>query len=71
MQLAFRRHLDLTPMAYLRQVRLGRAHEDLLAGGGPVTSVAHRWGYAHAGRFAVDYRRAYGVPPSETLRKNT
>ena len=30
-QLAFRRHLDTTPLEYLRRVRLGHAHRDLLA----------------------------------------
>jgi AraC-like DNA-binding protein len=28
-QLAFRRHLDTTPLAYLRRVRLGHAHDEL------------------------------------------
>ena len=30
-QYMFRRHLDTTPMAYLRRIRLDRAHRDLLA----------------------------------------
>lgn len=72
LQLGFRRHLDTTPMAYLRRVRLDRAHADLLAAdpgdGATVTSIAARWGFAHAGRFATAYRRSYGRSPSETLR---
>jgi AraC-like DNA-binding protein len=70
-QLAFRRHLDTTPLAYLRRVRLEYAHRDLLAGGparGTVTAVAYRWGFASASKFAAEYRAAYGVPPSRTLR---
>ena len=71
-QLAFRRHLDMTPMAYLRRQRLGRAHNQLLAAdpadGLTVRQVAARWGYANLSRFAADYRRAYGQPPSRTLR---
>ncbi len=31
-QLAFRRHLDTTPLEYLRRVRLDRAHQELMAG---------------------------------------
>jgi transcriptional regulator GlxA family with amidase domain len=44
-QLAFRRHLDVTPMQYLRRVRLDRAHQDLLAADPAresVTAVAYR-----------------------------
>ncbi|MEU6866169.1 helix-turn-helix domain-containing protein [Streptomyces sp. NPDC046876] len=71
LQYAFRRHAGTTPLAYLRRVRLERAHEDLLAadtgGGATVTTVAARWGFGHTGRFAAAYREVYGVPPSVTL----
>ena len=70
-QLSFRRHLDTTPMAYLRRVRLERAHVELGASspadGTTVTQVAAHWGFASMGRFAQDYRAVYGVRPSETL----
>jgi AraC-like DNA-binding protein len=72
LQYAFRRHLGTTPMRYLRRVRLAAAHEELLrAGPGrgvTVTTVAARWGFAHPGRFAREYRAAYGRRPSHTLR---
>lgn len=70
-QLAFRRHLDITPLGYLRRVRLQHAHRQL-ATADPrhesVTAVAYRWGFANSSRFAAYYRQAYGVPPSHTLR---
>jgi AraC-like DNA-binding protein len=71
LQLAFRRHLDTTPMTYLRQVRLDRAHQDLRQGGSATTvsAVAHRWGFPSPGRFAAHYRRAYGTTPGLTLRQ--
>ena len=73
-QLVFRRHLGTTPMAYLRQVRLARAHADLLAAtpgdGQTVTAIAERWGFPSASRFTARYREAYGVPPSRTLRQS-
>ena len=37
-QLAFRRHLDTTPTAYLRTVRLAQAHRQLQPGSGPDSS---------------------------------
>jgi AraC-like DNA-binding protein len=70
-QLAFRRHLDTTPIRYLRRVRLDHAHRQLLAADPEresVTAVAYRWGFTSSSRFAAYYRTAYGVPPSATLR---
>jgi AraC-like DNA-binding protein len=67
----FRRHLDTTPMAYLRLVRLERAHAELRAAdprGTTVAAVAHRWGFNHVSRFAQAYSRTYGRPPGATLR---
>lgn len=74
LQEGFRRHLGCTPMAYLQQTRLDRAHDALReAGPGALTvaSVANRWGFAHLGRFASAYRARFGVSPSETLRRPT
>ncbi|MEU3460375.1 helix-turn-helix domain-containing protein [Streptomyces sp. NPDC006733] len=72
LQYAFRQHLDTTPTAYLRRVRLEHAHRELTAAdpatGQTVTTVAARWGFLHPGRFATAYRRAYGRSPSHTLR---
>jgi AraC-like DNA-binding protein len=71
-QYMFRRHLDTTPTAYLREVRLARAREELIASDRSITTVAAtaaRWGFAHTGRFAVIYRRAFGESPHETLRR--
>lgn len=71
LQAAFRRHTGTTPLAYLRDLRLARAHEDLRRAGpgrATVAMVAHRWGFTHLSRFAAEYRKRYGVPPSTTLR---
>ncbi|MFG3226024.1 AraC family transcriptional regulator [Kitasatospora sp. NPDC048194] len=73
LQYAFRRHLDTTPLAHLRRVRLDAAHRDLSAAdpaGTTVTEVAMRWGFAHPGYFAGLYRDAYRRPPGDTLRRN-
>lgn len=70
-QLAFRRHLDITPLGYLRRVRLHHAHRQLATADPQhesVTAVAYRWGFANPSRFAACYRQAYGVLPSHTLR---
>lgn len=71
LQEGFRRHVGTAPMSYLQEVRLGRAH-DALRRADPtrmtVAAVAHRWGFAHLGRFASAYRSRFGESPSETLR---
>jgi AraC-like DNA-binding protein len=70
-QYMFRRHLDITPIQYLRRMRLSYAHQDLVAGDrmrDTVTTIAARWGFMHTGRFAVLYRQAYGQSPHNTLR---
>ncbi|QIS14067.1 helix-turn-helix domain-containing protein [Nocardia arthritidis] len=71
-QAGFRRYLHTTPIAYLREIRLRRAHSVLLAADDRVTTVseiATECGFAHLGRFATLYRRRYGEPPSATLRR--
>ena len=71
LQLAFRRHLDCTPTAYLRRVRLACAHRQLAAADPAretVTSVAYQCGFPSPSRFTAYYRQAYGILPSQTLR---
>ena len=71
LQEGFRQHVGSAPMTYLQHVRLVRAHETLRRADPQrvtVASVAHRWGFAHLGRFASAYRSRFGISPSETLR---
>ncbi|MFC9268687.1 helix-turn-helix domain-containing protein [Streptomyces zhihengii] len=73
LQYGFSRHLNTSPMAYLREVRLERAHTELAEAtpgdGTTVAQVAARWGWANASHFTAAYRRTHGVTASETLRK--
>ncbi|ODU05687.1 MAG: AraC family transcriptional regulator [Pseudonocardia sp. SCN 72-86] len=68
LQVGFRDELGVSPAAYIRNVRLDRARQDLLArrAGVPISEIAHRWGFHHLGRFAEHYRRRFGVLPSHT-----
>lgn len=71
LQYAFRRHLDMSPIEYLRSVRLDHAHRQLRRENPTTTSVqavAAHWGFAHAGRFSALYRQTYGRNPSDTLK---
>jgi AraC-like DNA-binding protein len=71
LQEAFRRHVGMPPMTYLRELRLARVHDELSKADpwqASVSEVAFRWGFTHLGRFAGAYRARYGVSPSRTLR---
>src|SRR5262249_55465968 len=73
LQQGFARHLGMSPMTYLRQVRLRRAHQDLLASDPSVetvASIAKRWGYTNPGRFAAAHAAHYGETPAETLHRS-
>lgn len=68
----FHRQVGMSPMAYLREVRLARAHDDLVHGDAAdttVAAVAHRWGYTRPARFTQRYQNRYKITPCETLRR--
>ncbi|MFF7705922.1 helix-turn-helix domain-containing protein [Pseudomonas sp. NPDC007930] len=65
----FRNFRDTTPMAYLRDLRLEQVHRELRENEqASVTDVAFKWGFAHLGRFAQEYKRRFGELPSATRR---
>jgi AraC-like DNA-binding protein len=69
----FRNTYGMSPMAYLKSLRLQNTHQELLAADpaqSRVTDVASRWGFLHFGNFAADYRKKFGENPSKTLRKS-
>ncbi|TQS45082.1 helix-turn-helix transcriptional regulator [Cryptosporangium phraense] len=72
LQSTFRRYLQVTPMGYLRRVRLERAADELRAAdpasGITVAAVGRRWGWASARQFTAAFRRQIGELPSHTLR---
>ena len=67
----FRAFLGVSPLRYLRRLRLAAVREILLCGasGASVTKVATQYGFTHLGRFAVQYHRCFGEFPSATLRR--
>jgi AraC family ethanolamine operon transcriptional activator len=67
---AFQDELDLSPLAFLRRLRLHAARRELMNAEGVsprVTNVAFRQGFLELGRFAAEYRLLFGELPSETL----
>lgn len=73
LQAGFRRYVGMTPLQYLRDVRLLRAREELEDDSGrdlSVTDTAFRWGFSNVGRFAQEYRARFGELPSQTVARS-
>lgn len=70
LQYGSRRFHNITPIAYLRGIRLEAVQTELSSPLNtlPIRDVALKWGFAHMGHFAARYRAAYGESPSETAR---
>lgn len=66
----FKRSLGVSPMRYLKHVRLDRARAELRqagAGRRTVTAIALASGYTSVSRFCRDYRAQFGETPSATM----
>ena len=67
---AFEKEYGIGPMAFIKQRRLNSAYLDLLSappGTTSITQVALNYGFSHVGKFAIEYRKAFGESPSITL----
>ena len=66
----FREFLGVSPMQYLRDLRMENVREELVNGEATnVAGVALRWGFAHLGRFSTEDKQRYGETPRQTLRQ--
>tara|TARA_R110001592_G_scaffold79619_2_gene237938 strand:+ start:7103 stop:8083 length:981 start_codon:yes stop_codon:yes gene_type:complete len=70
LQTAFNDAFGMSPIAYVKYVRLTLAHDDLRRAGDGVSvrDVAAKWGFTHMGWFSKCYVEQFGVLPSQTLR---
>jgi AraC-like DNA-binding protein/Flp pilus assembly protein TadD len=67
----FRMFLGTTPFGWVRRMRLVCARQELLHSGprATVTDIALANGFSQLGRFAGQYRKAFGELPSATLQR--
>lgn len=70
LQTGFASAKGMSPMEYLRAVRLEGARAELLDMNAQrsVADVAAAWGYPHSGVFSRLYRAAFGELPSQTVK---
>ena len=70
LQYAFEEVLQVSPVTYLRLMRLNRVRADLQqAGASSVGDAAARWGFWHFSRFAAEYKALFDELPSTTLQR--
>lgn len=70
LQYGFKEKYGVTPVQYLRLIRLNGAHKALLNADKSTTTVAQialNWGFVEFGRFARDYKSLFEQLPSQTL----
>ncbi|MEJ6655746.1 MAG: helix-turn-helix domain-containing protein [Pseudomonas sp.] len=70
---AFQKVLSISPVAFLRYIRLHGARQDLLStphGKVLISEIAARWGFWHTGMFAIYYKALFGESPSVTVRRD-
>lgn len=68
---AFREEYGLSPTEFMRRRRLHAVRRQLNTSDREhttVSEVAARYGFTELGRFAAEYRRLFGVRPSDSLR---
>lgn len=69
---SFEKKYSFGPMAFIKQRRLDAAYHDLLSAEPnttTVTQVAINYGFSHIGKFAIEYRKAFGESPSTSLAR--
>jgi AraC-like DNA-binding protein len=69
---SFHRHFRavalMSPLQYLKQIRLQEARTRLLARAEDIATVGHAVGYDSPSQFSREYKRAYGSPPGQDAR---
>ena len=74
LQYCFEDVLAISPIQYLRIIRLNGARRELrerCSDSRTVRDVAADWGFWHFSQFSSDYRKLFGQSPSESLRQRT
>lgn len=74
LQYLFKKHLGMTPKAYLKGQKLYKIHRELWhsqQSNMEIRDIANRYGFWHMGQFAADYKKLFGELPSKTLKQNS
>ncbi len=67
----FKHHQGISPMAYVKKLKLEKARQELKKAhltGKSVTDIAMEFQFTHLGRFSAEYKKEYHELPSHTVR---
>lgn len=70
--LLFERYAQTTPKNYIKRRKLERVHAALIDPANmvrSVTAIALDYGFTHLGRFSESYKAAFGILPSDSLKR--
>jgi len=68
-RLHFRAVCGMSPLQFIKQIRLQEARQMLLAQRLDAADVAHQVGYESASQFTREYKRLFGNPPLRDLKR--
>lgn len=73
LQIGFNDAYGVSPMAYLKSVRLTSVRNELLnaEADARVSDIANKWGFSNMSWFSKCYQEQFGTLPSQTLRTGT
>lgn len=73
LEYGFREVTGLTPIAYVRSLRLNSVRrtlmQDVTSRGRSISEIAMDAGFWHLSQFAADYRTFFGETPTQTRRR--
>lgn len=68
---SFQKVTGMSPVSYLRSVKLNSARRDIQKTDEAIGDIAARYGFFHAGYFGQEYRKLFGECPTETRSART
>ncbi|MCA9727543.1 MAG: AraC family transcriptional regulator [Candidatus Eisenbacteria bacterium] len=68
---AFKAMTTLTPIQYIKQLRLNQARQVMLEEGASAAEAAFKVGYESPSQFSRDFRRHFGLPPRQYLESRS
>lgn len=72
LEYGFQEVVRLSPMRYVRMLRLGEVRRQILEGAAvrrSISEIALDAGFSHLSQFAVDYKKVFAETPSETRQR--
>jgi AraC family ethanolamine operon transcriptional activator len=66
LEYAFREIYQVSPKDYIKSIKLNKVRSELYQDDGQmISTIAAKYGFWHMGQFAADFKRQFGVLPSQ------